>query len=87
MSLQMAEMQRQMASMPPSFLQQQMEAMKGMSPQVLQQQLDAAKQLDPAAMERQMNSAAAMARQQEEYKVSHPSLGDLHVVVWLRGWL
>ena len=58
-----------MASMPPGFLQQQMEAMKGMSPDVLQQQMAAANRADPAVLEQQMKGAAAMARQQEEYQV------------------
>ncbi len=65
----MAEMQRQMASMPPGFLEKQMQAMQGMSPDVLQQQMAAADRMDPAAMDQQLKGAATMARQQEEYQV------------------
>ncbi len=69
LSMQMQEMQRQMASMPPGFLERQMEAMKGMSPDFLRQQI-AANSIDPAALQNQISSAGAAARQQADYEVS-----------------
>ena len=70
LSMQMQEMQRQMASMPPGFLERQMEAMKGMSPDFLRQQVAAASSMDPVAMQNQISGAATAARQQAAYEVS-----------------
>lgn len=67
--MQIAEMQRQMADLPPGFIEQQMQAMNSMNPEVLQQRMAEADQLDPMAAEAQLKEAVSRARQHEEYQV------------------
>ena len=43
----MADMQRQMASLPPSFVQQQMASLNSMPPEVLQQRMREASPVEP----------------------------------------
>ena len=45
--VQMADMQRQMASLPPGFVQQQMAALNSMPPEVLQQRMREASAAGP----------------------------------------
>lgn len=49
--MQMASIQKQMASLPPDMLKQQMDMMGNMSPDVLKQQMEMMKQLPPEQLE------------------------------------
>ena len=70
LSLQMTDMQRQMAQLQPDFLRSQMAAMQNIPPDVLRQRMAAASTLDPAQMQAQFSQTATAARQQEEHQVS-----------------
>ncbi len=59
-----------MASLPPGFLEQQMQAMQSMRPEVLQQRMAEVDRVNPATAQAQLKDAVNMARQQEEYQVT-----------------
>ncbi len=72
--MQMADMQRQMASLPPGFVQQQMQAMNSMPPELVQQRMAAAACADPAQVQAQLKQATSTAQHQEEYQACHERL-------------